>query len=166
MDIDEPGWPVIDDFFRAEAEGRSAATVRRYARVRQRLMTFLDTADMSLGLGTHQVSLLESERQFHDTGAFWSLYGLEELVCCLPSFLHETWLPEHRQEAGTQISLVSRLLAMIGRHRDFDRSVASCALYEADDAVRRARIEVRERSAEPGDATMPTRFLQQPGPEW
>lgn len=166
MDIDEPGWPLIDDFFRAEAEGKSAATVRRYARVRERLNDFLDTGDMSLGLGTHPASLLESERQFHDKGAFWTLFGADELVCCLPSFLHETWLPEQVGEARTQISLVGRLLTMLTKGH-IDRRITQCAVYDAEAEVERARRELARRShpSAQGDR-MPDRFLQQPGPEW
>lgn len=167
MDIDEPGWPLIDDFFRAEAEGKSAATVRRYARVRVRLMSFLDTGDMSLGLGTHPAALLEAERQFHDTGAFWSLFGPDELVCCLPSFLHENWLPESVGEARTQISLVARLLASLSRHRDFDWQATACAWYDAEAAVKRARRELADRSIESAEhERMPSRFHQPPGPQW
>lgn len=167
MDIDEPSWPLIDDFFRTEAEGKSAATIRRYMRVRGRLVTFLDTADMSLGLGTHPASLLESERQFHDRGAFWSLFGPDELVCCLPLFLRETWLPDETGEARTQISLVSRLLSSLGRRRDIDWQSTRCALYEAEAAVRQARREVGQRSTESTEQVqMPARLRQQPGPQW
>lgn len=167
MDIDEPAWPLIDDFFRAEAEGRSAATVRRYARVRARLLSFLETGDMSLGLGTYPASLLESERQFHDTGAFWALFGADELVCCLPSFLHETWLPEEVGEARTQISLVGRLLSSLSRNRDIDWQTTACAWYDAESAVKRARRELGRRPVETAEQPrMPARFHQQPGPLW
>lgn len=142
MDIDEPGWLLIDDFFRAEAAGKSAATVRRYVRVRERLMAFLDTGDMTLGLGTHPAGLLEAERQFHDAGAFWSLFGPDELVCCLPSFLHESWLPDGVGEARTQISLVSRLLSYVSRHQDIDWQLTACAWYDAEAAVKRARRDI------------------------
>lgn len=167
MDIDEPSWPLIDDFFRAEAVGKSAATIRRYARVRGRLLAFLDTGDMALGLGTHDLALLEAERQFHQTGAFWSVLGLDELVCCLPIFLRETWLPDGAAEARTQISLVGRLLAVLSRHPDFDWRGAACAWYEAEAAVRRAREEVSQRLDEPpAPQSTPARFHQQPGPQW
>ncbi len=170
MDIDEPGWALIDDFFRTEAQGKSAATVRRYARVRQRLMTFLDTGDMSLGLGTYPATLLEAERQFHQTGAFWSLFGPGELVCCLPSFLHETWLPEGIGETRTHISLVGRMVASLSRHADFDWKATSCAWYEAEAAVRQARRDLARRSSAPAASSeqvrMPPRFHQLPGPQW
>lgn len=169
MDIDEPGWPLIDDFFAAEAADKSAPTVRRYERVRTRLMIFLDTGDMSLGLGTHPASLLESERQFHDAGgAFWTLFGPEELICCLPSFLHETWLPEPSGEARTQISLVGRLLAALRRRHDIDWGLTSCAFYEARAAVDQARRDVAARPVEQatGRTEMPVRMRREPGPEW
>ena len=168
MDIDEPGWPLIDDFFRAEADGRSAPTVRRYERVRRRLMSFLDTGDMSLGLGTQPAALLEAERQFHDTGAFWTLLGPEELICCLPSFLHETWLPERTGEARTQISLVGRLLTALRRRHDFDWRVVSCAHLEAQAAVEQARRDLADRPAEPWTKAheLPARMRRESGPEW
>lgn len=168
MDIDDPGWPLIDDFFRAEAEDRSAATVRRYARVRQRLVHFLDTADMALGLGTHPATLLDAERQFHDSGAFWTLFGPAELVCCLPSFLHATWLPESAADARAQISLVGRLLKHLSRGGWLDRVDVTCAYWDAEAAVKRARREVAARSHEPedGPVRMPSRLRQPPGPEW
>jgi len=165
MDIDEPGWPLIDDFFASLCEGRRAETARRYARVRHRLMSFLDTGDMTLGLGTTEVALLEAERQFHDSGAFWALFGPDELVCCLPSFLHETWLPEGDGEARAQISVVSRLLKSLAG-RDLDWTVTRCAYWEAEAAVTEARRVVTRRPNRPEEAAMPDRFLRQPGPEW
>jgi len=168
MDIDEPGWPLIDDFFRAEGDGKSAPTARRYERVRQRLTTFLDTGDMALGLGTGEATLLEAERQFHDTGAFWTLFGPEELVCCLPSFVHETWLPEASGEARTQISLVGRLLTALRRRQDIDWRLVSCAYYEAQAAVAQARRDIADRPV--GISTvsteMPARMRRDPGPTW
>ena len=158
MDHDEPGWPLIDDFFTSEAEGRSVATVRRYHRVRARLYDFLDTADMTLGLGADPAALLEAERQFHVSGAFWTLYGVDELASCLPSFVHETWLPTSTGEARTQISLVGRLLPRLG---------PAGGLAGAEDAVARARRELAARP--PVDDTpprMPDRFRQQDGPRW
>ena len=158
MDIDTPGWPLIDDFFAAQAEGRATATVRRYARVRLRLYDFLDTADMTLGLGSTPATVLEAERQFHPSGAFWVLFGADELACCLPSFVHETWLPRGLGEARTQISLVGRLLPLLG---------SSCARYEAADALARARRQLAEREDdEPAPARLPDRFRRQEGPRW
>ena len=94
MDPSEPGWQLLDDFFAKEASGRAEATVRRYGRVRDRLTQFLDTGEMSPWLGTHPGTLLSAEREFHDNGAFWQLFGPDELVCVLPGFLLEPWLPE------------------------------------------------------------------------
>jgi hypothetical protein len=158
MDHDEPGWPLIDDFFSSAADGRSLATARRYLRVRSRLYAFLDTADMTLGLGSEPASLLEAERQFHVSGAFWTLFGPDELACCLPSFLHETWLPASTAEARTQISLVGRLLPRLG---------SSCGRHEAEAAVVRARRQLAERPAPVVDPPhLPERFRQQEGPRW
>ena len=170
MDADEPGWQLLDDFFAGEASGRAEATVRRYVRVRDRLMQFLDTADMSPFLGTHPGSLLSAEREFHDSGAFWQLFGPDELVCVLPGFLLEPWTPASLGEARTQISLVSRLLSYLSRKRLLDFSVVRCAYWEAEAAVKQARVdlEVRSASREP-DAwarEMPSRFRQGPGPQW
>lgn len=167
MDADEPGWPIIDDFFRAEIEGRSVVTAHRYLRVRGRLMVFLETGDMALGLGTQTAALLDAERQFHDAGAFWTLFGPAELVCCLPSFVHDTWLPGGLAEARTQVSLVARLLTHLSRQRLIDRRLTSGALHEAEAAVAHARRRLAERPATPsGGASMPDRFRQQPGPQW
>lgn len=167
MDADEPGWPLIDDFFRAEVEGRSTATARRYLRVRPRLTDFLETGDMTLGLGTHPAALLEAERQFHDSGAFWTLFGPDELVCCLPSFVHDTWLPAGVAQARTQVSLVGRLLTHLGRQPLIDRQITACALHEAVAAVAHARRQLARREvASSAPERMPDRFRQRPGPQW
>jgi hypothetical protein len=165
MDIDEPGWPIIDDFFTAVGEGRRPATVRRYSRVRHRLYDFLDRGDMTLGLGTEPAALLEAERQFHDSGAFWSLWGADELVCCLPSFLHPTWLPEGVVEARLQITLSGRLLTWLSA-ADLDWQVTSCAFYEAQAAVKQALNDLKGRSSGASEQRMPDRFRQAPGPQW
>jgi hypothetical protein len=167
MDFDDPGWPLIDDFFGQLADGRAAVTVRRYGRVRSRLYAFLDTGDMTLGLGSDPASLLDAERQFHDGGAFWHLFGPDELVCCLPSFLHETWLPEPVQEARTQITVVARLLTFLGRSGEMDWQGVRCAFWEAEAAVKRARRELAARPTEPAaDQQLPARFRREAGPQW
>lgn len=170
MDIDEPGWPLIDDFFAKEAYGHAEATVRRYARVRHRLTQFLDTGDMADWLGPHPATLLSAEREFHECGAFWQLFGPDELVCVLPGFLIEPWLPEGLGEARTQISLVSRLLSHLSRKRLLDFSVVRRACWDAEAAVKQARIDLEARSAarapDEHAQEMPSRFKQQPGPQW
>lgn len=168
MDADDPGWPLIDDVFRRLAEGRSPTTVRRHARVRGRLYAFLDTGDMALGLGTAAADLLDAERRLHHSGAFWSLYGPVELVRCLPSFVHETWLPPGLAEASAQVSLVSRLLRHLDRPADVDGGDMSGAMAEAEHAVAHARRALLSRATttptEP--PRMPDRFRQHPGPTW
>lgn len=170
MDFDEPGWQLLDDFFEAEAMGRAEVTVRRYARVRGRLTEFLDVAAMSDWLGTDLGTLLEAEREFHQRGAFWQLFGPDELVCCLPGFLAEPWLPGSSGEARTQISLVSRLLRHLSRTGALDLRVVSCAYWDAEGAVRQARADLQARSAqrEPDDwaGRMPRRLGRDAGPSW
>ncbi|MCL3819002.1 hypothetical protein [Aeromicrobium wangtongii] len=153
MDVDEPGWPLIDDFFGRLADGRASATVRRYARVRSRLYVFLDTADLTLVLGSDRAALLEVERQLHDGGAFWQLFGPDELACCLPDFLHEPWLPGGAQEARVQVTVVARLLALLGRASAPD--------------VQRAREEIAARPESPAPAArLPARFRREAGWQW
>lgn len=166
MHIDEPAWPLIDNFFYQLAQGRSDVTVRRYARVRHRLVSFLDTADMTLGLGDNRSLLLEAERQFHDSGAFWTLYGPDELIECLPSFVHETWLPRGVGEARLQISVVRRLLLMLLRQDLRCGPGTSRAVAQAHDAIDQARLAIDNRSAHPAGTQMPARFWQQPGQKW
>jgi hypothetical protein len=170
MDFDEPGWALIDDFFRQEGAGRADPTVRRYARVRDRLTHYLDTADMGGWLGTHPGTVLDAEREFSDRGAFWQLFGPDELVCVLPGFLADPWLSESLGEARTQISLVSRLLSHLSRRQMLDLSVVGCAYWEAEGAVKAARRDLAARSAarEPDEwaIEMPRRFRSDPGPQW
>lgn len=170
MDPDEPGWQLLDDFFAAESSGRAEPTVRRYARVRDRLTHYLDTADMSSWLGIDPATLLSAERQFHHSGAFWQLFGPGELVCVVPGLLSEPWLPESLGEGRTQISLVSRLLSHLSRQELVDATVFGSAHRDAEAAVRRARVELEARStaSEPDEwaQKMPRRFRQEPGPQW
>lgn len=161
MDADEPGWPIIDDFFRDLAVGRSVTTARRYLRVRARLYRFLDTADLgtALGpaLGEDAATALERGRQTHASGSFWALYGLDELSRCLPAFVHEPWLPVGLAEARTQLSVVSRLAARLG---------ATPASSETAVAVVQARERLDRRPPVIEPARMPARFLAHPGPLW
>jgi len=170
MDPDEPGWPLLDDFFAQEASGRADPTMRRYGRVRDRLTHYLDTADMVRWLGTEAGTVLSAEREFHEHGAFWHLHGPDELVCVLPGFLQEPWLPEGLGEARTQISLVSRLLSLLTRRRLLDMSLFGRAHRDAEAAVTQARVDLEARSAarEPDEwaQDVPSRFKQEPGPQW
>ncbi|MGA8988210.1 hypothetical protein [Aeromicrobium sp.] len=170
MDHDEPGWPLVDDFFGAEAAGRSTPTERRYVRVRGRLTHYLDTAELGAGLGSQQATLLSAEREFHDRGAFWLLFGPDELVSVLPGFLLAPWLPAGLGESRTQISLVSRLLKHLVRHQLLDRSLTGGTYRDAEAAVGKARIDLAARSAAQGPGVgareIPARFRRQPGPRW
>jgi len=168
MAYDEPGWQLLDDFFDDEALGRTESTSRRYGRVRDRLTGYLDVSDMSDGLGTYPATLLDAERQFHEQGAFWMLFGPDELVCCLPPFLRAPWLPDGTGEARTQISLVGRLLDHLRRKRRLDFSVVRCAFWEAEAAVEQARRELRQRPREPDPwaTDVPRRLQGEPGPGW
>jgi hypothetical protein len=170
MDIDDPAWLLLDDFFRAEAHGRAEPTARRYLRVRARLLAFLETADMAAWLGTHEAAVLDAERQFHDHGAFWHLFGADALVCCLPGFVEPEWLAPTVGEARTQISLVSRLLDHLARGGHLDLPVVQCALWDAGAAVVAARRRLAERSArsepDPWATDIPDRLRRRPGPQW
>jgi hypothetical protein len=161
MDADEPGWPMIDDFFRDLAVGRSTATTRRYLRVRARLYHFLDTADLRSALGAQAAADLEVERRRHAsgafwTGAFWTVLGEDDLARCLPAFVRDPWLPDGVGEARVQLSVVSRLAARLG----------TSGIHDVERAVARSR-ELLER-AEPvvASARMADRFRQRPGPQW
>ena len=157
MDADEPGWPIIDDFFRDLAVGRSVATARRYLRVRARLYRFLDSADLGPALGAEAAARLERERQVHASGSFWALHGLDELGRCLPALVREPWLPGGLAEARVHLSVVSRLAARLG---------AAPAAAETAAAVGEALEGLDRRPTATGSARMPTRFLAPPGPTW
>ena len=166
MELDEPGWPLIDDFVHQLSEGRKPETTRRYERVRQRLTHFLDTAEMAFDLGTAEMTLLEAEREFHEHGAFWLLYGPTELVACLPGFISEPWLAESAGEARVQISVVSRLVAALHKsglitavsHADAVRAVA----YARKQLDRRSALQSRDS----GEIKIPRRLLGKPTAEW
>ncbi|MBC7630611.1 hypothetical protein [Aeromicrobium sp.] len=170
MAPDEPGWQLIDDFISEEGSTRTATTTRRYERMRARLTYFLDTADMADSLGAQNATLLEAEREFHEQGAFWQVFGPDELVCCLPAFLADPWIPGSVVQARTQISLTGRLLTYLSRRRLLDFSLVRCAFLEAEAAVVQARadLSVRARAAEPDEwaADVPARLRQEPGPQW
>ena len=170
MILDEPGWQLIDDFFLHEGQGRSESTARRYERIRSRLTEFLDLADMADSLGTHPATLLEAEREFHEHGAFWQLFGADELVCCLPAFLSDGWMPRSLGESRTQISLVGRLLTHLRRNQVLDFSVVRCAFWEAEAAVKAARdnVAARASTAKPDDwsTDIPARLRDQRSTDW
>ena len=115
MDIDGPGWPLIDDFFEHLSTGRAASTVRRYARVRLRLYDFLDVDDMASWLTPDEVVLLAAEREFDRDGALLRLLGADGLVRCLPGLVAEQRLPTTAAEARMQVSVTGRLLRHLER---------------------------------------------------
>jgi hypothetical protein len=138
MDADEPGWAMIDDVLRDLAVGRSAATTRRYLRVRVRLYAFLDTVDLEPVLGDGE-SLAD------------------DLVGCLPAFVREPWLPDGVAEARVHLSVVSRLVS---------RLAPEVAAGPTDAAVARAREALDGRVPDVLPARIPARLLQPPGPGW
>ncbi len=166
MEFDEPGWQLIDDFMQQLAIGRKPQTVRRYARVRHRMTHFLDTADMTFDLGTASATLLELEREFHEQGAFWLIFGPDELVACLPGFISRAWLPDSVAEARMQISVVARLIESLSR----DGLIAAPAYAKAKRALVYARHELDARSAgaapDEHATDIPRRLLRKPTVEW
>lgn len=151
MYFEEPGWPLIDDFFLHLAEGRKDQTVRRYARVRLRLYDFLDVDDMIQWLGPDDATLLAAEREFVRDGAVWSTFGLDGVLRCLPGFLAESQLPTSKAEAHMQVSVIGRFVTWV---RDWHRPPTTThereSLRTAWRAVRQAKrhLEERERSPE------------------
>lgn len=113
MDLDEPGWPLIDDFFTKLADGRRPETVRRYVRVRHRLYDFLETDDMSEWLEPDEVILLAAEREFGREDALRAVVGVEGLLRCLPGLVTDEVLPPTTAEARMQTSVVNRLITHV-----------------------------------------------------
>jgi hypothetical protein len=144
MDIYEPGWPLIDDFFERLAEGRKATTVRRYARVRHRLYDFLDTDDMGEWLRPSEVTLLAAEREFRRDGALYGLFGVDGLLRCLPGFVAESQVPTGAAEARMQISVVDRLLLHLRMCHLVPRA-SLAPLVAAKRATDYARVDLEAR---------------------
>jgi hypothetical protein len=166
MELDEPGWPLIDDFVRQLAEGRKPETIRRYDRVRCRLTHFLDPASMAFDLGVAEATLLEAEREFHEHGAFWLLYGPAELAECLPGFVSEPWLPSSVVESRVQISMVTRLVASLHKAG----MITATSRTDVERAAAYARHLLDKRSSVPsqdsGTVDIPQRLLGKPPAEW
>lgn len=139
MDIDEPGWAMLDDFFGHLSVGRTAETVRRYARVRHRLYDFLDLDDMTAWLDPADATLLAAEREFCREGAFWTVLGFDELLRCLPGFVATDVLPTGAAEARMQVSVTGRLAKYLRRHRLIGPTMAR-PYYACLEAVGRARL--------------------------
>lgn len=147
MDCDEPSWPVIDDFFAELAFGRSAATVRRYVRVRQRFLALVDAASLA--------------------GRSGALSGAE-LIECVPTFVAEERLPTGAMEARMQVSVAARLVQYLLRDRWVGTALPGEKLAEAYRAIEHARqyIEARASQSTTSNTTIPSRFLQRPGAQW
>lgn len=171
MDIDEPGWTVIDDFFERLAAGRKPETCRRYARTRLRLYDYLDVDDMAAWLGPDDATLLAAEREFLRAGAVWGLFGIDGLLRCLPGFLTEEHLPTSAAEARMQISVIDRLLLRLRTlHAVPAESVRWWVL--ARRAAREARWDLETRLGTRPSALqqavdhIDARFRRRPGPQW
>ena len=125
---------------------KTVSTRIRYHRIVNRLQYFLDQIDVTPHLGTDPAAMLEVERDFGRRGSFFRVFGATELVCCLPAFIEDPWLPADRVEARTQISLTGRLLRWLDSHRQMDPFTGNCALWEAQAAVKAARSRVTKEA--------------------
>lgn len=151
---------ALQAFFTEACSGRSPAIRRRYERVRAHLMRYLEVADVSRSLGTAPAALLEGERQFARDGAFLRLFGFEELICCIPDFLSESWMMPVRADARAQISLSERMLRWLSRNRLFDWQIASCVYWDAETALKQARARLRSGNvAHTAELTLPYESL-------
>jgi hypothetical protein len=137
----EPPLPIIDEIFDKLMRGQSPVGVDRYLRVRDRLMLFFETADMTEALGAERAALLQYQRDYRDIGAFWSMFGAAELIECLPLYISDKWRMRGAGDALTQLLVVSRILdaasGMCGSSADLDKIV------EVRHAMARARMEIR-----------------------
>lgn len=111
----------LDDFIERESAGKSAATRRRYGRVRDEMHELFDE--------------LELDDQ----------PGPEALVECLPIFLGDDWLMASDADARTQVSLCDRLLTRLRRTGAVTPLRMFRTWLEADSAVFQARARVRNR---------------------
>ncbi|HET7326234.1 MAG TPA: hypothetical protein VFJ14_03015 [Nocardioidaceae bacterium] len=139
--------PDLADFLVHVSTGRRPQTSVRYVRVLEHLARFV--AEIKLDVVAHQLGtdcamLLGSEREFDCGSAFWRVFGYDELVCCLPSFIEDEWLLPQHADARTQVSLTARLLPWMRRRGIIDMSLCACAYWDAEYAVKkaRARLEV------------------------
>lgn len=130
---------LLERFLTDISRGKTVATQMRYIHILRHFQFFLDQVDVAPHLGTEQAAILEVERDFGRRGALLRIFGATELVCCLPEFLEERWLPSRPGEARTQISLIGRLLRWLKYHRLIDMSVGACAFWDAEAAVKQAR---------------------------
>lgn len=111
----------LDDFIERESAGKSAATRRRYGRVRDQMLAMFDEID------------LEDQS------------GPGVLVECLSFFLGDDWLMASDADARTQVSLCDRLLTRLRRSGAVTPMRVFRVWLEADSAVFQARARVRNR---------------------
>ncbi|WGW12137.1 hypothetical protein LWF01_18980 [Saxibacter everestensis] len=140
---------VLEAFFADVAVGRGAGTRVRYWRVYIQLNRYLESDDAGRLLGTDYNRLLAAEREFRPDRALARLFSAEGLVLCLSGFVDDAWLLPAPVDARSQISLTDRLLRWVqGRHL-IDMSSCSCAVYECEEAIRRARKILRSQVEPP-----------------
>lgn len=113
----------LDDFIERESAGKSAATRRRYARVRDQMCVLVESLDVEESAGP------------------------EALVACLPLFVGDDWLMASDSAARTQVSLCDRLLTRLRRSGAVTPRQMFRTWLDADSAVFQARVRVRTRGA-------------------
>jgi hypothetical protein len=135
---------ALQRFFAHEALGVRPATARRYEHVAAHLFRFLDDVDVVRQLGAGPAALLESERQFGRSGAFFRVLGFDELVACLADFVAPEWLLPADVDARTQISLTDRLLKRLQREQLIDMPIVACAYLDTEAAIKAARRHLKD----------------------
>lgn len=148
---------LISSFFAVEGLGKTESTLRRYQQVHAQLLAFLDDVDPRPWLGPGPAALLEAERHAGGRGAFFRIFDMDELVCCLPGFLADEWLLPGRTNARTQVSLVDRLMRRLLAAGRIDLRDLGCAWFEAESVVLRVRRELHAAS-QPGGRAKPARL--------
>lgn len=137
--------PDLSEFLVQMCTGRRPQTSARYIRVLGHLGRFAAEVELDVvarPLGTDCATLLGCEREFGRGGAFWRIFGYDELVCCLPGFIEGEWLLPQRADARTQVSLTARLLPWLRRRGIIDMSLCACAYWDAEYAVKKARARL------------------------
>lgn len=135
---------LLSVFFERESADKSDPTRSRYCRVQQQLARFVDQGDMSRSLDAHENAVLAGARR--NGRGFLDVFGLEELVVCLPRFVDHDWLLEQTTDARAQVMIVGKLITWLDETGHLDHELLGCALYEAQAAVRGAKELLRPSS--------------------
>ena len=136
---------ILTAYLAAQVKDKTGLCRRRVISADDRLRSCMEAEGHRI-LTDGDRSVLDLEREFDPVGAFARTMHADDLLFMLTIFVKDAWLPQDRVDRSVQLRYADGLATQIVAWRLVDQGDMSCALYELQGTIRRAKAALSTRS--------------------